>query len=154
MAIHVVGYRTAVDGKGKPMTIPTQTFVSDFSTESDAIAFIKSNAPAAGKAVMFSLSGEADAPSEISAPAVPAQADAATIALSIVDYALAQMGTQLTALLSDEWLCHGLTGDDYDSLVIAQNSIVEIVQKLEAGYEAEPDQCACPLNAPEEEGSE
>lgn len=154
MAIHVVGYRSPVDGKGRPMAIPNEIMKSDFAAESDAIAFIKINA---GKGCLFSMTGEADAPSE-PAEAAPApsqaQADPGTIAMSILDYALAQLGNQLTELLSNEWLCSGLDNDDYDSLVIAQNKIVGTVQKLEAGYQHDEEQGGCPLNAPEAEASE
>lgn len=153
MAIHVVGYRASVDGKGRPMTIPTVSISSDFDAESEAMAFIMSNAT---KGSLFSLTGDAEggpAPAG-PAPAETAATDPATIALNVVDYALAQMGDQLTQLLSDEWLSSGLTEADYDLLVIAQNNIITVFQKLEEGYTMEEPEEACPPKAEAEEGSE
>jgi len=144
VTIHVTGYRTAIGGEGKPRATPNEIMSSDFETLGEAASYIRSfnRMMAKGETFLFSMTGNGSQESESHAEAPSeggsAAPDSRIVAVSIVDYALNQMGAQITELLQDKWLSSSLEDSDYDDLVVAQNKIVSVMRRLE-GADESPD---------------
>lgn len=152
MTLHVTGFSTGTDKEGVPTAVPTQVMTKDLPTADDVMSYIRSynRTLPQGKAFMFTVTGTPDAVKENEKAHAPASEpvtdtpisddDAQTIAaMCCFDYALNNIGCQLTGLLSTESLTSWLDDDIYDSLVDAQNRIVRALEWMEGNDEAGAD---------------
>lgn len=128
MTMHVTGYRTSIGDDGKPIATPNEIMSSDFESVKEAVSYIRSfnRMMQKGETFLFSMTGNGDDAQEGGSAASESM-----VAVSIVDYALNQMGAQITELLQDKWLSSSLDDGNYDDLVIAQNKIVTVMRMLE-----------------------